>query len=103
MASTELERSLGGLVPATRFERQLAKSTGRELAVVRARENVEVAKVEAIEAVGHVALSSVASLSMSELAYAQRDPHAAGRLQFTADAATVAITRRIERFERSLR
>ncbi len=99
---TNLPVLSGGALPA-RYETKLARATSRELALVRARENVEVAKVEAIEAVGHVALSSVASLSLTELAFAQRDPHAANRLQFTADAATVAITRRIERFERSLR
>jgi hypothetical protein len=91
-----------GLFPATRFERKLAQATSQELALVRAHEGIAASKIEAIEAVGQVALSSVASLSAIELVYMERDPHAAARLKFTADAATMAINRRIERFERNL-
>ncbi len=101
MSSSNLPVPSGGLFP-DRYQRKLDKATGRELALVRAHELVAADKIAAIEAVGHTALGSVATLSAVELAYAQRDPRAAPRLRFVADEATLAITRRIQRFERNL-
>jgi hypothetical protein len=94
--------SSGGLFP-DRYERKLAKATSREVALIEAKQDLAVCQIEAIETVGHVALSSVAAVSALELAYAERDPHAAARLRFTTDQATLAITNRIARFERKLR
>ncbi len=82
--------STGGL-GLTRVERRVAK----EIALTRAASSVlaarEAAKIDAITDVAETALLNAGELACVEQLLVARTPHAAGRLGFIADRATVAM------------
>jgi hypothetical protein len=84
----------GGLVPATRANRVLAKlSTDTTLAtaITQAKAEVEAAKIDGVASVACKAMQDVALLSQMESALAQAVPHASGRLATVADLAALSV------------
>lgn len=93
---------LGGPDPVT----LATERTSREITLIYARGSLlaaqEVAKVEAIAEVAEAALLATSRVARLEAVLATHTPHAAGRLQFIAEAAALGTAGVVQQTGRKL-